>query len=945
MTDQIHSQNASPTNTYAKRRGMAIRITFVTGILLFIASIPTLVTTSPELSLNYVGNIIALTMSLIAFVCAWIAYRHDAGRASLIFIGVLMLVSLGIPFYANGLGLQSGTIVGIIVVSVASTTLPGHLAARISTMAVIAESAIILADLYLPDFGIEELRSPFINPFLVVIILVFAYYVFRQYEFYPFRTKLIFSFVAVASLAVSLVAIGFNTIGRRELTEQAGRNVNDLAGTLASNIGNSLVTEIRLLQVLGAQFEESAGEISGAYPEESPEAITEGLIALDADWRSAGDNSPLIQNILSNEFSRELLEFKEFSPQHIEVLVTDKFGANIASTNRTSGYYQADEEWWQRAFNSGNGAVYIGQPGFDESSNKYTVSMAVPLYHEGRVVGILHSTLDVTYLTSLLGEARMIDVVGQAHLRYHGSQLLGSSDLSPEDLDNLDRLSGTHGEIEFGQRQRLVSEVAVSAPEEELATEAVANLEWSVIVHQDIEQALMPVQDQARTTIVISMGVLMAAALLGFLASQRLAAPLVNLTGITNRIAQGELNVRGDVQTQDEIGALSTSFNRMTDQLQETLKGLEQRIAERTADLEAARMESDERAQALQSINEISRIISSEQRLDILLPLITRLVSEKFDFYHCAIFLVDDNRIFANLQAANSEGGQRMLNRGHRLELGTGIVGTVAITGKPRIALDVGSDAVFFDNPDLPATRSEMALPLLARGETIGVLDVQSIRANEFTEQDVNILGILADHVAITIENVRLFARTQQALEEVQALYNQYLQKEWKRLQGKTRNIGYWQTLSGGKPLEAPVDSDDIRHALRTGQTLISKANGTTSDTAVVAPIKLRGQTIGVLNIRSASPDHEWSREELNLIQSVTDRLSLALENARLFEETTRRAERERLVSEITGKIRSVNDPQTIIQTALEELRNVLGASRVQVIPHTLSDSNKMVDS
>jgi GAF domain-containing protein len=395
---------------------------------------------------------------------------------------------------------------------------------------------------------------------------------------------------------------------------------------------------------------------------------------------------------------------------------------------------------------------------------------------------------------------------------------------------------------------------------------------------------------------------------------------------------------------QDNLKKLYEDMRRQELELESARLGLEKRVEERTSDLDTARLQSEGRARDLQSISEISRIISSEQKLDILLPLITRLVSDKFNFYHAGIFLLDDNRLYALLQAANSDGGQRMLNRGHRLELGTGMVGTVALTGKPRIALDVGVDAVFFNNPDLPATRSEMALPLQVRGETIGVLDVQSTHPGEFTEDDANLLGILADQIAIAIDNARLFTKNQQALDEVQALYNQYLQKEWKALHARTRNVGYWQTLSGGRPLEAPIESDDIRQAVRTGQTQITRSNQEDTDPGVVVPIKLRGQTIGVLNIKGVTRAREWSRDELNLIQSVTDRLALALENARLFEETSRRAERERLVSEITSKIRSVNDPQAMIQTAVDELRNALGASRVQIIPQALPDSDKTID-
>jgi len=425
--------------------------------------------------------------------------------------------------------------------------------------------------------------------------------------------------------------------------------------------------------------------------------------------------------------------------------------------------------------------------------------------------------------------------------------------------------------------------------------------------------------------------VLVLAAILGYFASQRIASPIVNLTNVTSQIAQGDLAVRADIQTQDEIGALSDSFNRMTNQLQETLKGLEQRVAERTSDLNAARIQSEERAQDLQSISDISRIISSEQRLDILLPLIARLVSEKFNFYHAGIFLVDDSRRFAVFQASNSEGGQRMLNRGHRLELGTGIVGNVTLTGKPRIALDVGADAVFFDNPDLPGTRSEMALPLNVRGKTIGALDVQSTKPGEFTESDSNLLGILADQVAIAIENARLFAKTQEALHEVQTLYNQYLQKEWKSFQGRAGNIGYRQSLTGGKQLQAPVESEEIRAALQKGETLVVHENGTQVEASIVVPIKLRGQTIGILNIKAPVKDRQWSKDEINLTKAISDRLALALDNARLLQESQQRAAKETKIGEVTAKISASINMRNVLQTAVEELGRALPGSEVVI--------------
>lgn len=421
-----------------------------------------------------------------------------------------------------------------------------------------------------------------------------------------------------------------------------------------------------------------------------------------------------------------------------------------------------------------------------------------------------------------------------------------------------------------------------------------------------------------------------AAFLLGQRMMGSISEPLIQLSNASQQLASGDLSARVEVQAFGELEKVSKAFNKMAADLELDKTSLTQRAKE----LETANQINATRAREFQFISEISQVISQEQKLEILLPLIARLVSEKFNFYHVGIFLTDDSRRHAILQATNSEGGQRMLNRGHRLELGSGIVGTVAQTGTARVALDVGADAVFFDNPDLPATRSEMAIPLNVRGETIGALDVQSVKTGEFTQNVVGILGILGDQVAIAIENARLFTRTQQALTDAQTLYSQYLQKEWKAFRGKASNIGYHQSALGGKSLEAPIESAEIKQAIQRGEIVVSES-GSQTEPVIIVPIKLRGETIGALNIKAPEKNRRWSRDEVNMIESVSERLGLALENARLFEETNRRAERERVVSEITGKIRSVNDPQVMIQTALEELRNVLGASRVQVIPQT----------
>lgn len=392
------------------------------------------------------------------------------------------------------------------------------------------------------------------------------------------------------------------------------------------------------------------------------------------------------------------------------------------------------------------------------------------------------------------------------------------------------------------------------------------------------------------------------------------------------------------------------------DKLRRVKIQLEQTLSEQTSELQdvinkrqdyetqlnLAKGQIEKRAEELQLISEVARVMSMEQDIDKLFPLITRLVSERFGFYHVGIFLLDEDRKYAVLKASNSEEGKRMLDRGHRLEVGqVGIVGNVAATGIPRIASEVGEDAVFFNNPNLPETRSEIALPLLVQKQIIGVIDAQSKEANAFTSERTNTLAILADQIAIAIENSRLFSENQQALIEAQALARQFSSQAWEKIV-KEQQIGYLHSADGDRQLTEPIDWAEAQQAVENGKMVILAPDAESNrESALAIPLQIREQTIGVLDIRSADPDRQWQTEEINIIQAIADRVGLALENARLFEETTSRANRERTVSEITTRLRSTSDPEKMLQTALADLKRVLGANDIQIRPYSFqSESN-----
>ena len=402
------------------------------------------------------------------------------------------------------------------------------------------------------------------------------------------------------------------------------------------------------------------------------------------------------------------------------------------------------------------------------------------------------------------------------------------------------------------------------------------------------------------------------------------SAVILNLliARLKTALAHAESNQQAQIEANRQLTELKIS-------LEQRVEMRTTELMERSHELELANRKSQRRADQFEALAQVARAIASIRDLQELLPRIASVISHRFDFYHVGLFLLDEAGEYAVLTATNSEGGRKMIERKHRLRVGQeGIVGNVTSTGQPRIAMDVGRDAVFFNNPELPDTHSEMALPLRSGNLIVGALDVQSIEREAFTEDDIQMLSLLADQVSLAIENARLFDETRTALAEAEAVSRQFTREAWRRLPGEHKLLGYRYTITGATPLSEPVDlTASGRGAGQGKQNEMSQ---------VVVPIELRGEVIGNLVVQSPSVE-PLTEDQIGLIKAVAERVALSAENARLFEETTRRAERERLVSDITSKIRSVNDPQSMVQTAMDELRRALGASRVEVIPQAVS--------
>jgi GAF domain-containing protein len=382
----------------------------------------------------------------------------------------------------------------------------------------------------------------------------------------------------------------------------------------------------------------------------------------------------------------------------------------------------------------------------------------------------------------------------------------------------------------------------------------------------------------------------------------------------------------------ESVQRARTSENEVVErneELQVFSAGLEKSVQARTSELELANQHSKRRARQFEAISQVSRAINQTQSLQDLLPQVTQVISEQFNFYHVGIFLLDTNGEYAVLAAANSEGGQKMLARDHKLKVGqVGIVGNVAGTGIPRIALDTGADTIYFNNPDLPETRSEMALPLFrSGGKLIGIIDVQSTEQNAFGQDDIQVLTTLADQVSIAIANARLYEETQKALLESEMLYRHDIQTGWKKFTRSQKLAGIRRQGMKSSLYADPIKLSGAEEVISSGSPYVKND---INRSQMTLPVKLRGEMVGMLSVKT-DEERNWTEDEMDIVTAIIERAALSIENTRLLDESRVTAEKERAISEISAKISASTQIETILKTTIRELGKQISDARISV--------------
>ena len=469
------------------------------------------------------------------------------------------------------------------------------------------------------------------------------------------------------------------------------------------------------------------------------------------------------------------------------------------------------------------------------------------------------------------------------------------------------------------------AEISPNTPgDDSIAVSVLTTQPWVVAYSRPTSIFLADVQRQINTNIIFVIGTSILVIIIATLIARALTNPIIALAKVSNLISQGNLSARAQVNTSDEIGSLASTFNSMTDQLQSTLQGLEQRIQERTADLQKNTVQ-------LETIADVAREIAIIRNMDTLLNVSVNLIQERLKYYHVGIFLVDERNEYAVLQAASSIAAEKMLESKYKLKVGqTGQVGNVTKTGQAYIALDVGKDAVHFENPYLPETRSEITLPLRSHSLTIGALDIQASIPNAFGERDIQTLQILADQLSAAIENAQLAQQVEVTLSELTKSNRLQTKTAWQSTLSQRESTAY--EYNGLQVVSIPNDLPPaLLEQLENGMPIVLDQNEGKAKSTLMIPLMLLNQVIGVIGVEQEDPNRTWTSEEIAVAQAAANRAALTLENARLLEESQRRAAREQAIGQISAKIGAGTEIEMILKTAIRELGAQIGGTQITV--------------
>jgi putative methionine-R-sulfoxide reductase with GAF domain len=741
----------APISPEERQQRSAFFISLVTAVVMAVFSVFLLVyygIMAVQVS-RYQIILVTLIISVAGMLSAWYNRQKYHEKAVLFLLGSICLGSLAMPFIMDGQGVQIGIITFLMVAGITSLVLKGRSATRAILIGAACAVFNILFDFYGPAMAPQG-SSIITTTIAAIVVLLYLVIIFRQFPQFSIRTKLIIAFILVSLLPLFVLsAINYRQLSQNRLQE------TQTTLTTWSN------------QVAGAVDSFVTDQLTAVYTESQLPNFRE-LFDLPPAERSGSAVESKVAELI------KLLQLrKSFYVRSYGLLDID--GTNIADSDGLRiGKSEKDQKYFIETVN--NDVSYISDVFFEPEGPSLYFSSPIK-NNAGNIVGVLRVQYDASILhNTIMAIANKWqvpdlyavlldnqDYISLSNTLDYGSMYKSLNLLDDQALASLQyqrRLpSGTAQELSTNQphivswlknlyRQQYLSTSPVLGGASAISTATrLQKVPWTVMTSQSLAVANAPVKQQFQLSAIWALAVVAFVSLAAIFASQVLTAPIVRLTKVAEQVAHGKLATRASVETADEIGTLAETFNMMTDKLAQTLTGLEKRVAERTRGIEL----SADISRRLSIILDPTQLVSE----------VVELLQFAFNYYYTQIYLFDEERANLVMAGGTGEAGKTMLERGHKLARGQGLVGRACETNAVVLVLDTNKDPQWLPNPLLPDTKSEIAVPIILGDQILGALDVQQNEIGSLGQQDADLLSAVANQVAIALQNARLFAETQ----------------------------------------------------------------------------------------------------------------------------------------------------------------------------------------
>ncbi len=737
------------------------------------------------------------------------------------------------------------------------------------------------------------------------------------------RTRLIAAFLGVVFLSlsgISLILLLTNTRAAQQENERRlmtvgsykSKAIQEWTGALTSELGSTLVGEDVNQLIEMVLFPQSTLGVTSAPPP------------------------------IRTQLRNRLLDNVGRSRYYDEFTLLDMSGKAVLSSTRShDGQDYSQEEFFKPAWLG----PYVGTPTYSTVLNQTLLYAAYPIYGEKRaLIGILAGRAKTGPLQDIFNDTTGFHEPGQTFLAsLDGTVIAGSVQAwGGKQVTDLVATFPTVGKP--SEEVKVASYTNINEEPVTGAYRALPQLRGMLV----IEQTQRDFTRSQLATIMVDLSVMLSSILLALyislLATRNIATPVTGLAEVAVEIAAtassaglgtaSRLHAAGEELQAltsgrgDEIGVMGNAFRQMTLQLAGLVGGLETMVNERTRQLAT-------RSSYLEASADVGRVITSILDPERLIEQVVELIRDRFSLYYVGLFLADREGQWAVLRSGTGAAGRSMLARGHRLRIEpTSMIGWCIANAQARIAQQASQDEVRVATPELPETRSEAALPLRVRGQVIGAISVQSTQVDAFDQDSLAVLQTMADQLAIAIENAQLYAQSQHALEAERRAYMLSTESEWRD----------WLRLRAGMSVRSDSQGA-ITDALPSGSVWYPEMQQAYQERQIVQagerlalPITVRGAVIGVINLTKRSratagdPNNTiWTNEEVTFLETIAEQLGVALDSARLYAETRQRAEQDRMVDEITSRMRATLDLRSVLETAAREMRDALGLAEVEV--------------